>query len=506
MVTKNRNILAQASMLWPFISRRKKRDFYVYAFLTCISALADLMSIGILIPFIMVFLEPDRLLTFTVAKPVFGYFNLTEKSNMQFWLSIFFTLAVISSGVVKISLAWFQSRLSYGVAAELASLIFEYSLHRPYEYHLDKNSSDIVSAIANKANIVADNVIHPVLSFLLAFVTVFALGLLLLLINPLITSLIFLLVGGVYILVASAVRSRVAAASTEVATRFDSVMRIIREGLEGVRYVMLTGVQSQFVQEHAESEIKLRMSQANISFASLFTRAVVETFALLIFAWIIFFFIGSTKGNDSSSLLATMGAIILAMQRLLPVGQQAYHGWAKLAGSRSVIEDTLEFLVRPEMPASSGSELSELDEFKFENKIVLEDVHFSYNRNAGNTVLRGINLEISRSSKIGITGQSGSGKSTFLDLVMGFLDPTSGRILVDGLELKAGLNVESWQSRISLVPQQIYLADSSILSNIAFGCDERDVDLDKIEEILEITQLHEFVNSLQDKYYYRVGE
>ena len=78
MVTKNRNILAQASMLWPFISRRKKRDFYVYAFLTCISALADLMSIGILIPFIMVFLEPDRLLTFTVAKPVFGYFNLIE--------------------------------------------------------------------------------------------------------------------------------------------------------------------------------------------------------------------------------------------------------------------------------------------------------------------------------------------------------------------------------------------------------------------------------------------
>jgi len=506
MVKTNKHILTHIFKLWPFVSRNKKLQFYGYAFLTSISALADLLSIGALIPFIMVFVEPDKLQNISIIMTIIEYCNLTTDREIQLFLCVIFTLAVLLSGVVKISLAWFQSRLSYGVAAELAITIYKYSLHRPYEYHLNTNTNDIVSTIANKANIVADNIIHPVLSFLLAFVTLIAIASLLVLINPIITALIFSLIGGAYVAISLVVRSRVAVASIEIATSFDSVMRNIREGLEGIRYVMLTGAQSLFVKAHSESEIKLRMSQANISFASLFPRAVIESFALLVFAWVIFWFFGSAGGDSSASLIAIVGAIVMAVQRLLPVAQQAYFGWTKLSGAQGIIEDTLEYLKEPENSTLNTFQPSKLGVLKFKEKIVIKDVCFSYKRNTDTPVLRGVNLEISRSSKIGITGPSGSGKSTLLDLVMGFLDPTSGKILIDGVELKAGSNIRSWQSNISLVPQQIYLSDSSILSNIAFGYDEDSADLDKIEEVLKITQLYDFVDSLQDKYFYCVGE
>lgn len=506
MVKTNKNILMYILKLWPFVSRNKKLQFYGYAFLTTISALADMLSIGALIPFIMVFIEPDKLQNIPIVSYIFEYYDLTTDREIQLFLCVSFTLAILLSGFVKVSLAWFQSRLSYGVAADLAIMIYKYSLHRPYEYHLNTNTNDIMSTIANKANIVADNIIHPVLSFLLAFVTLIAIASLLVLINPTVTALIFSLIGGTYIAISWAVRSRVAVASVEIATRFDAVMRTIREGLEGIRYVMLTGTQSLFVLEHSESEIKLRMSQANIAFASLFPRAVIESFALLVFAWVIFWFFGSAGEDSSSSLIALMGAIVMAVQRLLPVAQQAYFGWTKLSGAQGIIEDTLEYLKEPENNTLNRFQLSELGVLKFKEKIVIKDLCFSYKRSTDTPVLRGVNLEISRSSKIGITGPSGSGKSTLLDLVMGFLDPTSGQILIDGVELKAGSNIRSWQSNISLVPQQIYLSDTSILSNIAFGYDEDSADLDKIEEVLKLTQLYDFVDSLQDKYFYCVGE
>ena len=123
MVKTNKNILTHIFKLWPFVGRNKKLQFYGYAFLTSISALADLLSIGALIPFIMVFVEPDKLQNISIIMTIFEYYDLTMDREIQLFLCVIFTLAVLLSGAVKISLAWFQSRLSYGVAAELAITI-----------------------------------------------------------------------------------------------------------------------------------------------------------------------------------------------------------------------------------------------------------------------------------------------------------------------------------------------------------------------------------------------
>lgn len=503
MKIKQINIISSVWKLWPFINQDKRIKIYIYALLTVISGFADLLSIGAIIPFILVFVEPEQLQNIDLFVNLFSSFGLQSVSDIQLFLCLIFSFAVIFAGLIKISLSWYQSRLAYGVAADLGSMIFASSLNRSYEYHLSINSNEIVSTIANKANIVADNIIHPMLSFLLAFVTILAVGLFLFFINPLITAVIFLSIFSAYSLIAIATKKHIERASVAINSNFDLVMRTIREALEGIRYVILTSSQDVFIGAHKKSEKTLRTGQADISFASIFPRAAIESITLLVFAWAIYLFIDNSNG--SAALISLMGAIVMSIQRLLPVMQQAYFGWTKLSGAQAVIMDTLQYLEEPNhkinlLPKNQTNILN------FNRNIILEDVNFSYKGSKNIIVLDKINLEIPRYSKIGITGPSGSGKSTLIDLIMGFLEPSSGKISVDGTKLDYLTNQKSWQANISLVPQNIYLADTSIIHNIAFGLKESEIDIKKITEVIKITQLEDFINSLDGKYNYVVGE
>lgn len=504
MAKNNKKLISNIIKLWPFVSKNKKNQFYLYAFLTCISGLADLVSIGAVVPFILVFIEPENLQNINIINGLFETLNLIDKDEIQLFLCIIFSAAIFLTSTIKISLAWFQSRLSYGIAADLANIIFNYSLHRDYEYHLNTNTNNIVSTISNKANIVADNIIHPILSYLSAFVTFVAIGSFLFFVSPLISFLIFFLIGGSYISLILLVKKTISIASMEVSKNFDNVMRIVKEGLEGIRYVSLTNSQNLFVKEHGFSEKKLRIGQANISFASIFPRAVIEFVALLVFAWIIFFYFDDTR-SDTINLMAIMGAIVMSVQKLLPVAQQAYFGWTKLAGAKDIINDTLDYLEIPQNLLADENK-SNLDILNFQESISLQNLSFSYARSFNNSVINNLSLEIRKSSKIGITGPSGSGKSTLLDLIIGFLRPVSGKIFIDGKELKTDVDINRWQLNISLVPQVVYLSDSSIISNIAFGVKENDIDIEKVKRILKITNLEAFVESREDKFYFRVGE
>ena len=503
MTANKKNIFVSVAKLWPFIEKSKKIKIYIYAFLTILSAFADLLSIGAVIPFIVVFTEPENLYNIELLKYLFNSFQINEISEIQLFLFLFFSFAVILAGIIKISLNWYQSRLSYDVAADLGNMVFSSAVSQPFEYHLRKNSSEIVSTVANKANIVADNIIHPLLSFLLAIITFIAIATFLLFINALITSVIFLSIFIIYVIIVIITKKHIQKASLEINRNFDVIMKTLKETFEGIRYVLLTSSQKVFIKTHMKSEKSLRSSQADISFASVFPRSVIESIALLIFAVVVYFFIEPDKG--SFEFISFMGAIAMGISRLLPVIQQAYFGWTKLSGARAVIDDTLDYLKDFKNEEVLKTQNINLEKLDFKKCIELKDINFKYDVNSKNHILKNVNLVIPRANKIGITGISGSGKSTLIDLIMGFLKPTSGTIFVDDIQLSKNL-IDRWQKNISLVPQNIFLSDSSIASNIAFGIKEENIDLKKVEELIKITQLTEFVNNLGSGIHYIVGE
>jgi ABC-type multidrug transport system fused ATPase/permease subunit len=220
---------------------------------------------------------------------------------------------------------------------------------------------------------------------------------------------------------------------------------------------------------------------------------------MVIIAALAYFLI--TRSNNAGQVLPMLGTFVLGAQRLLPSMQIVYGNWAlilsNLAGAEVVLQ-ALEAPLGPEWNQPSGKRLP------FDRMIVFRDVSFRY---AGEQppILDRFNLTISKGSKVGFVGKTGSGKSTTVDLLMGLLEPSSGAIEIDGQALD-GSTRRAWQKQIAHVPQSIFLADASIGDNIAFGIDPVTIDHDRVRNAAQQAALTDFIESLPQGYETRVGE
>jgi len=204
------------------------------------------------------------------------------------------------------------------------------------------------------------------------------------------------------------------------------------------------------------------------------------------------------ENKNIEAAIPLLGGIALGAQRMLPMLQLAYQGWSSILGSQGSLIDILEFLDQ------NISIQNNKEDIQFNENIVLKDISFRY-KNDQKNVLNNINLEITKGSCIGFIGQTGSGKSTILDILMGLLVPTSGKLMVDGREIVTN-NLKSWHKNISHVPQDIFLSDTTIKENIAFGIPPHEINMVKVIKAASMAQLDDVINDLPEKYNTFVGE
>ena len=198
--------------------------------------------------------------------------------------------------------------------------------------------------------------------------------------------------------------------------------------------------------------------------------------------------------------LPVLGVLALGAQRLLPTLQQAYAAWAGIKGNQASVQDALALLEQP-MPDSTTEGTGALT---FDKTIRMQAITFAY-QPTHPAVLKNLELTIRKGERVGIIGATGSGKSTLMDLLMGLLEPSGGRLEVDGQTIDSTTR-RAWQSRIAHVPQAIYLADSSVEENIAFGVPRKEIDHARVVEAAQQAQIAELIESMPDGYRSQVGE
>ena len=209
-----------------------------------------------------------------------------------------------------------------------------------------------------------------------------------------------------------------------------------------------------------------------------------------------------SQSNDGvASAIPILGALALGAQRLLPVLQQAYSSWINVSGTHASLRDILKFLDQP-LPAYADD--LGLQSMSFEKEISLSHLYFRY-RPETSWVLKDLNLTIKKGSRVGFVGTTGSGKSTLLDIVMGLLQPSMGELTIDGTVLTQK-NQRSWQSHIAHVPQAIFLADSTVEENIAFGIPKGQINFDKVRDAAKKAQIAHVIDDLPEGYQTHVGE
>jgi ATP-binding cassette subfamily B protein len=199
--------------------------------------------------------------------------------------------------------------------------------------------------------------------------------------------------------------------------------------------------------------------------------------------------------------LPMLGALAIGAQRLLPLVQHVYTSWSLLSGNSAALRDVLELLALPiaEPPAVTAG-----NQAPFQSAITFDNVSFRY-PSAERDAVRNLSLEILKGQHVGITGRSGSGKSTVVDLLMGLLEPTAGSLVIDGLRLDDGLR-PAWQAQVAHVPQSIFLMDDTIAANIALGGSEDELEMGRIRAAAKLASIDDFVQNLPNGYNSTVGE
>ena len=204
-------------------------------------------------------------------------------------------------------------------------------------------------------------------------------------------------------------------------------------------------------------------------------------------------------GLESADMKILFGVFAVAGLRLLPSARNIMSAWSSLRYNRYTIDILSKASdIRIKNTKSTAEPLS------FSDKIEVRNLSFRFD-NGTNDTIQNLNLTINKGEKVGINGESGAGKTTLLNILLGLYAPTEGEILIDGKKLQKE-SIRKWQNSIGYVSQSTFLSDSTILANIALGCDESDIDMARIERSIEAASLSEFVASLPKGIHTRIGE
>jgi ATP-binding cassette subfamily B protein len=388
--------------------------------------------------------------------------------------------------------------LSFATGADLSINIYRRTLYQSYAVHCARNSSEVIDGISGKANGVIYSIIVPTLTLISSSVMLIAILIALLAVQPVIALVAFGGFGLIYIVIVRLTRKQLMADSKCVARESTQVIKSLQEGLGGIRDVLIDGSQETYCEIYRNADAPLRRAQGNSLFISASPRYGMEALGMLLIAALAYSLAQQVDGIAKA--IPILGALALGAQRLLPVLQQAYGSWTQINSGQASLKDTLQLLDQP-LPDYANQSIKQLP---FNQSIILRQLSFRYTDQAP-YVLNQLNLTITKGSRVGFIGTTGSGKSTLLDMVMGLLQPTNGLLEIDGLPITPA-NHRAWQSHIAHVPQAIFLADSTIAENIAFGIPKDQIDHSRVKRAAEQAQISESIESWPKQYETFVGE
>lgn len=484
--------------LWNHIGNRRRIQFWILLFLMVVSSFAEILNIGAVMPFLGVLIEPEKIYNLKQLNPIMEFLGIKSSGELLLPVILIFGVLVVLTNMMRLSVIWCSTRLSSSVGADLSISVYRRTLYQPYLVHVSRSSSEVISVVIGKVNL-AVLTITMTLNLIGAFIMLSAILIAILIIDPLVALVAFGGFGLIYFVIIQLMRARLSRSSERIAIESTRVLKILQEGLGGIRDILLDGTQEIYSSIFHRADVRARRAQGNVEIISFSPRYGVETLGLLLILCLTYFL--TTKPDGLGGAIPVLGALALGAQRMMPVLQLAYGSWTGIRGNKTSLQDALDML---DQPLPDQSYFEGVKPLPFNNELSLSNIGFYYSPQS-NWVLRNVDLVIPKGARMGFIGKTGSGKSTLLDLIMGLLQPSEGQIMVDGTPLKAS-NYRGWQSHIAHVPQMIYLSDNSIEENIAFGVPKGEIDIERVKRCATQAQIAEIIETWPMKYQTNVGE
>jgi ATP-binding cassette subfamily C protein len=463
------------------------------------AAAAEAVGAGAAFGLITILGDPARAAALPVAAWVYPHLPAHDNRSIVLAFTLLVIVFYVARNVLLAGVTWAQERALNASVGELSHRLFAAYLAAPYDFHFRRNSAALIRRMTDGVHSVFRGVLGSLVAITTEALVVLGLVVVLGVTAPGVTLVAVVVVGG--LLSVPLMLSRRAATRWGRAVQLidTAILQTLQQSLGAVKEVKLAGREGFFLGQLGErvpAAARLRLRYLTLGAALRMAVETVFVCGLLLVSLLV------TLRHEPSGALPLLGLYAYAGFRVIPSANRIMLYVTELRYSRSWIHDLRADLATLE-PATRATERGDVDAVRFTRTLALEGVSYTY-VGEREPVLLGVDLAIARGESVGIVGSSGAGKSTLVDVLLGLLAPSAGRITVDGRDIRTALR--SWQRHIGYVPQEPFLLDDTLRRNVAFGIADAEIDDRRVDNALRLAQLAEFVATLPDRLETLLGE
>ena len=479
-------------IVWAILTQKERRNLIWIFSLMLFGTVLETFSLGLVVPVVGLLTKSEYLKSHPRIDELLNY-----PSQTQFVVGamLLLVLVYVVKSIILIGSLWVQYGYSTSVTKRLGRTLFENYLKQPFTFHLQRNSATLIRNSQNSASVMSGT-IDPILSIAADALVTSGMMVLLLVIEPKVTIITIL----VFALSSMALRRfssrRIRLWGEAQNFHKGKIIQHLQQGFGGVKDVKILGRENYFVNQYSDHLDGNANVLRRFSLAQAIPRFGLEILMMIGLASLVSTMVLS--GQELTGILPVLGLFGAAAFRLLPAVNRSILSAQTINLNRPLVDG-----VAADLGLSISTTSTKSVHGHLASSISVENLSFSYETST-TQALTGVSIDIARGEAVGLVGPSGSGKSTLVDILLGLLEPTSGRVLVDGNDIRE--NLRGWQDQIGYVPQSIFLTDDTLRRNVAFGLPKGEIDDDAVKSAIRSAQLEDFVSSLPDGLDTIVGE
>jgi len=465
-------------------------------------AFGEIIGIASIIPFMALVGDMSLIEQNKFISNVYKFTAISNESQFIFLVGICVLLTLLISALISMLTLWRLSMFANKVGADIADSLYFYYIKQNWLFHASGSSAEMIKKINNETTRLTNLVLMPMMQINARIVFIFILILFVFFYDPKVAIVGFSIFFIGYLFLFMLVRIRLEKNGIAISEVYENRLRLMNEAFGGIKDILLLGRDKSFIDKFHKTGKRLSYSQGTNTALAQTPRYLIELVAFGSMILLVLYLVASFDG-DLGKIIPRLSVYAVAGIKLMPAFQQTYHYLALLKGNISAFESIEEDLSKALALKSDHINMSD-DIIRPEDNIELENILFKYDGKK-DSAINNLSIKIPVNSIIGLVGPSGSGKSTIVDIILGLIEPQKGNLKVDNVLIDNN-NSRLWQNSIGFVPQSIFLSEGTISENIAFGIEKNEIDIDKVNSALKLSNLYEFVQNLDLGVDTKVGE
>jgi len=488
----------QIKRLWDFLDLDEKIEFYKLIFFSIIITLLELLGIGLIIPIITILFNEsiDQYISTTLINILF--FGANNNKEIMSLVLLYFFLVILIKNLLVLYITNRQLSFVTNFQKKYSDKLFKKYIFSDFLELKKSNSSLLISNITNEVSEVANNYLMPCILLFSELILITSIFIFLIIFDTkltLIITTIMIFVMFIYFLFLNK-KLRIWGKNRQLNLQLK--IKTLQEGFNSLKETKLYQKENFFLNLFKNFNQKYTTINKKYLFFSSVPKNIFEIVSVTIF--IIFIILTFSATNSPQIVIQKIAVFSFVAFRILPSFNKITSSLQRIKFGNPAMKLVGEEFSKNYLKTDDSEKNKNI---KFENFINFIDLGFSFDKQ--NYIFKNFNFRINKNEIIGLIGKSGSGKSTFLEVLMTLITPNEGKILVDDkYNIFESRNL--WMSKIGYVPQSVYFTDDTIRKNIAFGIKDEDIDDNKINSSIEKSGLSEFINNLSEGINYRVGE